>query len=126
MTAKEDHSASIRVAVTQAEPVWLNLEKTVDKTCRLIEDAAKNKAKLVTFPECWIPGYPAWIWCVARHSSCLHWAKEHRTRSIDFELGTLYQKNSLKINSPEMQRICDSAAQNKIAVALGFSENHNH
>jgi nitrilase len=54
----------VRVAVTQAEPVWLDLDGTVDKTCKLISEAAGNKAQLVTFPECWVPGYPAWIWYV--------------------------------------------------------------
>ena len=52
----------IRVAVTQAEPVWLDLQGTVDKTCRLIAEAAVGGAKLIAFPECWIPGYPCWIW----------------------------------------------------------------
>ena len=53
---------TIRVAVTQAEPEWLDLQASVKKTCRLIEEAAENGAKLVSFPECWIPGYPAWVW----------------------------------------------------------------
>jgi predicted amidohydrolase len=48
--------------VTQHEPVWLDLEGTVQKTIKIIEEAAQAKAKLVAFPECWIPGYPAWIW----------------------------------------------------------------
>ncbi len=56
---------NIRVAVTQAEPEWLDLEKCVMKTCTLIKDAAANGAKLVTFPEVWIPGYPAWVWYAA-------------------------------------------------------------
>jgi nitrilase len=51
----------VRVAVTQAEPEWLDLEASVHKTCRLIEEAAANGAALVSFPECWVPGYPAWI-----------------------------------------------------------------
>ncbi|KJX94079.1 cyanide hydratase like protein [Zymoseptoria brevis] len=55
-------ASTVRVAVIQHEPVWLDLEKTVQKTIRIIEEAAQAKAKLVAFPECWIPGYPAWIW----------------------------------------------------------------
>lgn len=35
-------------------------------------------------------------------------------------------KHSLKRDSPEMDRICEAAATNKIAVSLGFSENDNH
>ena len=57
-------SNTVKVAVTQHEPIWFDLTGTVDKTCRLIEEAARNGAKLVVFPEVWIPGYPAWIWCV--------------------------------------------------------------
>ncbi|KAH8819192.1 carbon-nitrogen hydrolase [Xylogone sp. PMI_703] len=108
MASTNDQVEQVRVAVTQAEPEWLNLEKTVEKTCQLIEEAARNGAQLITFPECWIPGYPSWIW----------------TRGVDYDMMTRYQKNSLKIDSPEMQKICASAKQNQIAVALGFSENY--
>lgn len=62
MATSGKETKQVRVAVTQAEPEWLDLEKTVEKTCHLIEEAAKNGALLVTFPECWIPGYPSWIW----------------------------------------------------------------
>lgn len=55
-------SPLIRVAVSQHEPVWLDLAASVKKTIAIIEEAAKGGAKLVAFPEVWIPGYPAWIW----------------------------------------------------------------
>ena len=54
--------ATVRVAVTQHEPVWLDLQGTVSKTCKIIDEASKAGAKLVAFPEVWVPGYPAWIW----------------------------------------------------------------
>lgn len=57
-------SSQVHVAVTQAEPVWLDLQGAVEKTCKLIREAAANKAQLIAFPECFIPGYPAWIWSV--------------------------------------------------------------
>ena len=49
-------------AVVQAAPVWLDLEGTVAKTITYIEEAASEGAKLITFPETWIPGYPWHIW----------------------------------------------------------------
>lgn len=52
----------MRVAVTQSEPEWLDLEGSVAKTCKLVRQAATNGAQLITFPECWIPGYPSWVW----------------------------------------------------------------
>ena len=51
-----------KVAVVQAAPVFLDLDATVDKTIRLIEEAAANGAKLIAFPETFIPGYPWQIW----------------------------------------------------------------
>lgn len=57
--------ASIRVAVTQAEPIWLDLAGSVKKAIELIEEAAKGGARIVAFAEAWIPGYPAWIWLVS-------------------------------------------------------------
>ncbi|SMR47860.1 unnamed protein product [Zymoseptoria tritici ST99CH_3D1] len=96
-------ASTIRVA---HEPVWLDLEKTVQKTIKIIEEAAQAKAKLVAFPECWIPGCPAWIW----------------SRPVDFDLGVKYVQNCLTIRSIEMKRICAAAAEHQINVALGFSE----
>jgi nitrilase len=41
------------------------------------------------------------------------------------ELTTRYIQNSLKLNSPQMTKIKECAADNKIVVVLGFSENIN-
>jgi nitrilase len=48
----------IRVGAVQAEPGWLNLEESVDKTINLINDAASKGVNVLGFPEVWIPGYP--------------------------------------------------------------------
>ncbi|KAF4456413.1 hypothetical protein F53441_1483 [Fusarium austroafricanum] len=100
----------VRVAVTQAEPGWLDLQGSVDKTCALIIEAAKGGAELLAFPECWVTGYPAWIWA----------------RPVDMDLTSRYIKNSMRADGPEMARIRQCAADNSIIVVLGFSENfHN-
>ena len=101
-------STTIKVAVTQHESAWLDLEAGVQKTSKLIEEAAQAGAKLVAFPECWIPGYPAWIW----------------TRGVDFDMGVKYVQNCLAVDSPEMKRIQESARENDIHVALGFQRAH--
>ncbi|KAE8149869.1 carbon-nitrogen hydrolase [Aspergillus avenaceus] len=100
----------VRVAVTQSEPAWLDLSEGLKKTCDLIAEAANDGAKLIAFPECWIPGYPCWIW----------------NRLIDVELNVRYIKNSLRLDSPEMRQIQDHAKAHSIAVVLGFSENDNN
>ncbi|KAH7117715.1 carbon-nitrogen hydrolase [Dendryphion nanum] len=99
----------VKVAVTQQEPLWFDLEGTVDKTCRMIEEAGSNGAKLIAFPEVWACGHPLWIWA----------------RAVDPPLATAYIKSSMSYGSPQMARICAAAKENAIAVSLGFSENEN-
>ncbi|MDU6673734.1 MAG: nitrilase-related carbon-nitrogen hydrolase, partial [Bradyrhizobium sp.] len=61
-----------KVAVVQAAPAWLDLDASIKKTIALIEEAADKGAKLIAFPEVFIPGYPwhIWMdspaWCVGR------------------------------------------------------------
>ena len=40
-----------RAAAVQAAPILLDLEATVRKTCDFIDEAGKNGAKLINFPE---------------------------------------------------------------------------
>jgi nitrilase len=52
-------SPNVQVAVAQFEPACLDLSKSVEKIRRLVREVAENGAKLLSFPERWIPGYPA-------------------------------------------------------------------
>jgi nitrilase len=49
-------------AAMQASPVFLDRAATVAKACRLIAEAADAGARLIVFPEAFIPGYPYWLW----------------------------------------------------------------
>lgn len=51
-------SKLVRVGAVQSEPVWLDLDGSVDKTISLIEKAAADGVNVLGFPEVWIPGYP--------------------------------------------------------------------
>jgi predicted amidohydrolase len=57
-----DDVQKVVAAAVQATPVFLDREATVDKACRLIEEAASNGAGLVVFPETFVPTYPDWVW----------------------------------------------------------------
>ena len=46
----------LRVAAIQAEPVFLDLDGTIDKAIQLMQEAAGQGARLIAFPETWIPG----------------------------------------------------------------------
>ena len=100
--------SQFKVAAVQAVPVFMDLSGSVEKTIRLIGEAANNGAALVAFSEAWIPGFPFWAFVNAPFQSMPHFAA--------------YKQNSLAIDSDEMRAIQDAAARHGIHVALGFSE----
>jgi nitrilase len=51
-----------RIAVIQQAPVFLDRAATLARAVGALRDAAQADAKLVVFPEAFIPGYPAWVW----------------------------------------------------------------
>ena len=50
--------SDVRVAVVQAAPVIMDRDATIEKVHRLTQEAAANGARLVLFPEAFIPAYP--------------------------------------------------------------------
>ena len=51
-----------KVAVIQKPPVLLDRDLTIARAVQSIEEAAREGATLLVFPEAYIPGYPTWIW----------------------------------------------------------------
>ena len=51
-------SQTVKVGAVQAEPVWLDLTGSINKTISLIQQAGKDGVNVLGFPEVWIPGYP--------------------------------------------------------------------
>lgn len=49
-------------AAVQAAPVYLDRDATIDKVCRLIREASRAGARLIAFPEAFVPGFPHWIY----------------------------------------------------------------
>lgn len=98
------------VCVAQAAPVYLDLAQSLEKARALIAQAAREGAKLIAFPEVWLPGYPWWIWLDSPA-----WADQQG-------LSQLFQEQALGRNSHELASIARSAADHGIHVLMGAAE----
>lgn len=56
-----DRLGTIRCAVVQASPVFLDRERTVEKACELVTAAGHRGAEVVVFPEGFVPTHPVWF-----------------------------------------------------------------
>lgn len=100
--------STTRVAAVQAEPVWLDIDGTVAKTVKLIEEASEKGAELVAFPETWIPGYPVFLWTLPAPEQMPYVGR--------------YHENSMTVTSDHMRTIREAARNNRITVSIGYSE----
>ena len=80
----------------------------MDRTCELILEAGRNGAKLVAFPETYLPGYPHWIW-------------SHTTKYGAPLFAALYH-NAIELPSKESRRIGEAARAAGVWVVLGVDE----
>lgn len=99
------------VAAAQAAPVFLDRKATLEKACDLIATASQNGAKLVVFPEAFIPAYPDWVWVVPGG----------RKDVLD-ELYAELVENSVSIPDDTTNRLCQAAKKAKIHVVMGLNE----
>ena len=109
--SNENNSAPFKVAAVQATPVFLDREATIDKACELIAAAGGEGARLIVFPEAFIPSYPDWVWVIPS-------GEEGVLNELYAELLT----NSVTIPSDATDRLCRAAKLANAYVVMGMSE----
>jgi nitrilase len=106
---------TFQIAAVQASPVFMDREATVVKACRLIAEAASNGARLVVFPETFIPTYPDWIWYVPAGQIALN-------QKLYGEL----LDQAVSIPSVTTERLCQAARDAGIHVSIGVNERNDN
>lgn len=105
---------NVKVALVQQPPVFLNLPQTLAKAEIIVEECAKNGAKIIVFPETWLTGYPIWL-DEAPKAALWDYAPAKR----------LYQylsENSLQIPGAECSHLQKIAKQNAVYIVIGVHE----
>jgi predicted amidohydrolase len=104
----------IKVAAVQAGPIYLDLERSVEKAMALIAEAASLGAKLIVFPETWLPGYPAWLDCCR---DVALWDYEP-TKKVFARL----MENSVVVPGPITEALGEAARQHEVVLNIGVHE----
>lgn len=104
---------TLRVAAVQNAPVWMDREATVTKVARLIEQAADEGARVVAFPETFIPGYPWWV-----QLDDLKFASFRRTAARQ----SWYLGQGVDIGRGDLEPVVAAARQAGAFVSVGVAE----
>src|SRR5690606_23232749 len=97
-----------KAAAVQTSPIFLDVDKTIEKSISLIKEASANGAKLIAFPEFFVAGYPYWNWIMTPVQGSRWYEK-------------LY-KSSVAVPSPQIDRLCKAAKENDIHIVIGVNE----
>lgn len=105
---------TLKVAIIQAAPVFMNLDASLARAVEFISEAATLGAKLVVFGETWLPGYPAWLdYC----PNAALWNHEP-TKEVFAEL----RRNSVAVPSRETEILAEAAKAYQLVLVIGINE----
>ena len=97
-----------RAAAIQTAPIFLNVEKTIDKAISFVKEATANGANLVAFPEVFVAGYPYWNWIMTPIQGS-KWYEQ------------LY-KSAVKVDEAVMQPLYKAAKNHNCHIVIGINE----
>jgi nitrilase len=114
---KMERPRTVRVAVVQASPVLFDRERTMEKALGLISEAAEKGAKLVLFPEAYIPCYPRGL----RFGFAIGSRTEGGRK--DFQR---FHDNCVAVPGPDVDRLARAAGEKGVYLAMGVNEKNGN
>jgi nitrilase len=105
--------ATVRAAVVQAGAVPFDTDACIDKAVRLIGNAAGAGAKVVVFPEAFVPGYPKGL-----NYGLVVGARD----PVGREEFRLYLDAAIEVPGAQTQRLGEAAGAHNCYVVIGVIE----
>lgn len=107
-------SSSVRIALVQKPPVFLNRDASIAKAVKEIAAAAEAGARVVVFSESWLPGYPVWI---DEAPGAALWDAPGPK-----QLYRLLAENSVTLDGDALRPLAEAAAAHDLCVVIGAHE----
>lgn len=105
---------SVKVALVQEPPVFLNLKESLKRFKTLSGECAENGAKIIVFPETWLPGYPIWL-DDAPNAGLWDYPPAKRLYKYLFE-------NSIELPGNELELLIETARKTESCIIIGVNE----
>lgn len=102
----------VKIAIIQTPPVLLDLDATLERALEALERAAGDGARLVVFPEAYLPGYPTWIWRL----------RPGGDMALGNEIHARLRENAVDIAGGGLDPLCEAAARHGTVVVVGMNE----
>jgi len=101
-----------RIAIVQQAPAVLDRDATLASAVMLAADAARDGARLVVFPEAFIPGYPAWIWRL----------RPGPDMSLTEQIHAKLLAQAVDVNAGHLAPLQQAAREHEITIVCGMHE----
>jgi nitrilase len=103
----------VQVACVQAEPVVLDRGATLERLAERTAEAARAGARLIVFPEAFVPAYPSSIWAKALAG----WTDPRAKAAF-----ALLARESVEVPGPAADRMGEIAREHDAWLVVGVTE----
>ncbi len=101
-----------RIAIVQKAPAFLDRAECLRIAVSSVAEAAAGGARLIVFPEAFIPGYPAWIWRLRPGGDMALSERLHRALLA----------NAVDLVNDDLEPLREAARKHRVTVICGIHE----
>lgn len=102
----------VRAAICQRPPVLLDKQASIAAAVAAVAEAADQGAKLITFPEAFLPGYPTWIWRL----------RPGADMALGNEIHGRLRVNAVNIPAGDLDPLREASMKHGIIIVIGMNE----